>query len=317
MAQDAPHYTGHRQRLKAKLADNSRGLADYEILELVLALTLPRRDTKPLAKELIHRFGSLKEAVMARPDQVETVKGVGESTKAQWMLLQELFARLGEAPARRGASVNNPEAVARAAMARLGCKGTEEFWVVFMDTKNRVISWEQVSKGTTNATALFPREVVAAALRLEATNLILVHNHPGGSVQPSGEDTLLTAMVAEACKTLGIAVRDHIIVTDHDYYSFNEAGRLQMQQLHAIVHGQVQGVWFRGWTREIAGEIGVTGWVRNLPDGTVETLAQGDANQLDRFQIRLKDGPPLARVTRIDAERTEIGTPLPSFQVRR
>jgi DNA repair protein RadC len=226
MTQDAPHYTGHRQRLKAKLADNSRGLADYEILELLLALTLPRRDTKPLAKEMIARFGSLKDAVMARPDQIDTIKGVGESTKAQWVLLQELYARLGEAPARRGESVTDPEAVARAAMARLGSKGTEEFWVVFMDTKNRVISWEQVSKGTTNATAIFPREVVVAALRLEATNLILVHNHPGGSAQPSGEDTLLTAMVAEACKSLDIAVRDHIIVTDHDYYSFNEAGRL-------------------------------------------------------------------------------------------
>lgn len=226
MEKHPPHYTGHRQRLKARLIDNSRGLADYEILELVLTLTLPRRDTKPLAKELIKKFGSLKEAVMARPDQIRTVKGMGEATRAQWALIQELYARLGEAPARRGASVTDPEEVAKAAMARLGHKGTEEFWVVFMDTKNRIISWEQVSRGTTNATALFPREVAALALRLEATNIILVHNHPGGSAQPSGEDTRLTAMVAEACKSLDITVHDHIIVTDHDYYSFNQAGRL-------------------------------------------------------------------------------------------
>ena len=219
---ETPHYVGHRQRLKARLLDNPRGLADYEILELLLALTLPRRDTKPLAKELLARFGSLKEAVLARPDRILETKGAGESVMAQWALVQELHARLGEARARRGQSLTDPNEVARAAMARLGHKDTEEFWVVFMDTKNRVISWEPLSKGTTNATAIFPREIAALALRLEATNLILVHNHPGGGCDPSNDDIRLTDMVVKACAPLDIAVRDHIIVTDHDYYSFKE-----------------------------------------------------------------------------------------------
>ena len=224
--ESTPHYVGHRQRLKARLLSEPRALADYEILELLLALTLPRRDTKPLAKELIDRFGSLKEAVLARPDQLDGVKGLGESAKAQWALIQELHARLGEAQARRGQSVTDPAAFARAAQARLGHRDTEEFWAVFMDTKNRIISWEQMSKGTTNATAIFPREIAAAALRLAATNVILVHNHPGGGSDPSSQDILLTDKVVEACASLDIAVRDHIIVTDHDYYSFNEFGRL-------------------------------------------------------------------------------------------
>ena len=89
-----------------------------------------------------------------------------------------------------------------------------------------------------------------------------------------------------------------------------------MRQVHAIVHGKVQGVWFRAWTREMARETGVTGWVRNMPGHTVETLAQGSEEQLDRFMARLKHGPPLARVTEIHAERSDIETPLPSFEVR-
>ena len=105
----APHYAGHRQRLKEKLADNSRALADYEIMELVLAAVLPRRDTKPLAKELISHFGSLKGAILARPDQLDSVAGVGPGVQTHWLLLQELYARLGEAQARRGAAFSDPE----------------------------------------------------------------------------------------------------------------------------------------------------------------------------------------------------------------
>ncbi|MBG0789405.1 MAG: DNA repair protein RadC [Desulfovibrionaceae bacterium] len=224
--QDAPHYTGHRRRLKDRLADAPRALADYEILELVLASVLPRRDTKPLAKALIERFGSLKGAVMARPDQLGDVPGIGPAVRAHWALLQELYARLGESGARRGMALSDPGDVARAAMARMGSKGIEEFWVLFMDTKNRVIEWRQVARGTVNATPVFPREIVAAALRLEAANIILAHNHPGGDPSPSKEDVLLTGMIKEAAAGLDIGVLDHVIVTDTDYYSFNEGGRL-------------------------------------------------------------------------------------------
>jgi DNA repair protein RadC len=226
MTSPVPHYAGHRQRLKKKLADNSRSLADYEILELVLASVLPRRDTKPLAKELINRFGSLKNAVMARPDQLAEVKGVGPGVQAQWALLQELFARLGEDRARRGEPLSDPADVARAAMARLGNKGTEEFWVLYLDTRNRVIEWRQAARGTVNATPVFPREIMATALRLEAANIILAHNHPGGDANPSKEDILLTGMIQEVATGLDIKVLDHVIVTDHDFYSFNDQGRL-------------------------------------------------------------------------------------------
>jgi DNA repair protein RadC len=223
---DKPHYLGHRQRLKEKLLRDGRSLADYELLELALASVIPRRDTKPLAKQMIARFGSLKDVLTARPDQLEAVSGIGPAAVAHWALLQELFARMGEARARSGVPLSDPADVARAAMARIGSKGVEEFWAAFMDTKNRVIAWEQVSKGTVDATPVFPREIMATALRLEATALILAHNHPGGDPAPSMEDIALTRRICETARGLDIRVLDHIIVTDHSYYSFNEHGRL-------------------------------------------------------------------------------------------
>jgi len=223
---EKPHYLGHRQRLKEKLLRNGRSLADYELLELTLAGVIPRRDTKPLAKSMIERFGSLKDALTARPDQLETVSGIGPSAVAHFALLQELFARMGEARARSGAPLSDPAEVARAAMARIGSKGVEEFWAAFLDTRNRVIAWEQVSKGTVDATPVFPREIMATALRLEAAALILAHNHPGGDPTPSMEDLALTQRIRETARGLDIRVLDHIIVTDHDYYSFNEHGRM-------------------------------------------------------------------------------------------
>jgi DNA repair protein RadC len=223
---DAPHYLGHRQRLRKKLLRDGRALADYEVLELALATILPRRDTKPLAKKMIEQFGSLKDALMARPDQLETISGIGPAAMAHWALTQELFARMGEARTRSGAPLSDPADVARAAMARIGSKGVEEFWGAFLDSRNRVIAWEQVSKGTVNATPVFPREIMATALRLEATALILVHNHPGGDPTPSAEDVALTLQIKETARGLDIRVLDHLVVTDHDYYSFSDHGRI-------------------------------------------------------------------------------------------
>lgn len=220
-----PHYHGHRQRLREKLVRNSQSLADYELLELVLGQVFVRKDTKPLAKALIERFGSLKATIMARPDQLTEVDGMGSGAAAQWTLMQELFARIGEATTRSGAVLSDPADVAKAAISRIGNKGVEEFWAAFLDSKNRVIAWEQVSKGTVNATPVFPREIMATALRLEAVSIILAHNHPGGDPTPSAEDILLTERIRETARGLDIRVLDHLVVTDHEYYSFNEHGR--------------------------------------------------------------------------------------------
>ncbi len=223
---EKPHYLGHRKRLREKLVKDSRNLADYELLELVLAQVFTRKDTKPLAKAVLARFGSLKDAIMARPEQLMELDGIGPGVSAQWALMQELFARMGETVTNSRQALSDPAEVAKAAMARIGSKGTEEFWAAFLDSKNRVISWERISKGTVDATPVFPREIMATALRLEAASLILAHNHPGGDPTPSREDHMLTDKIKESAGGLDIRVLDHLVVTDTEYYSFNEHGYL-------------------------------------------------------------------------------------------
>lgn len=223
---EAPHYLGHRQRLRERLTRDPGALADYEILELVLAAVQPRRDTKPLAKAILARFGSLKEAMLARPAQLADLAGVGPAVLAHWTLLAELYARMAEAGPRKRQVLSGPEEVAGAAMARIGSLGTEEFWAAFLDNKNRVIAWERVSSGTVDQTPVYPREILSRALLHQAANLILAHNHPGGSTMPSEEDRLLTMRIVKAARELGVGVLDHLVVTDSEFYSFNDHGLL-------------------------------------------------------------------------------------------
>lgn len=221
-----PHYHGHRDRLRDKLVNDSRTLADYELLELLLAQVFTRMDTKPVAKAIMEKFGSLKDAIMARPDQITEIKGLGPKAAAQWTLMQELFARLAESQIRNREILDDPTLVAKAAMARIGSQKTEEFWAAFLNSKNGVIAWERMSKGTINATPVFPREILGRALKLDAASIILAHNHPGGDPRPSREDILLTDRIKETAAGLDIRILDHLVVTDMDYYSFNENGYL-------------------------------------------------------------------------------------------
>ncbi|KAB1442993.1 RadC family protein [Pseudodesulfovibrio senegalensis] len=223
---ETPHYAGHRQRLRQRLMRDPRSLADYEILELVLASVLPRRDTKPLAKALIERFGSLGAALAAQPEELAECKGVGQGVVAHWHLLQEMQARLAEGNLGQADQLSTVEAVARAGMARIGNKRTEEFWVALLDSSNRVIEWDRVSAGTVDRVDAYPREILALALKRQARSVILVHNHPGGDPTPSEEDRLLTLGVARVAETLEILVRDHVVVADSGYYSFHEHGLL-------------------------------------------------------------------------------------------
>ncbi|MGE4551724.1 MAG: DNA repair protein RadC [Desulfovibrionaceae bacterium] len=221
-----PHYLGHRQRLRERLAADSRALADYELLELLLAQTLTRCDTKPLAKDLLARFGNLSGVLRAPQDQLTAVPGFGPALAAAWGLYAELFARLGEMPVRRREVLSDACIVAEAAKARFGAERCEEFWVALLDNKNRTLAWERISRGTVDQTVVFPREVLALALRHQASGLILVHNHPGGDPTPSREDLALTERIRRSAEELGLRVLDHLVVTDAGHYSFNEHGLL-------------------------------------------------------------------------------------------
>lgn len=221
-----PHYVGHRERLRGRLLENSLQLADYEALELALGYALPRRDTKPLAKELLSRFGSLREVVFAPQEELARVAGVGPGLIAYFRAWQEILARMSESPARLRPVLDSPEAVAEMAMARLGRQPREEFWLALVDNKNRLISWKQVSRGTVDQAPAYPREILALALEHKASGVILVHNHPGGDPRPSGQDVDLTRRLARTGQELGVRVLDHLIVAEADFYSFQAQGML-------------------------------------------------------------------------------------------
>lgn len=220
------HYQGHRKRLRERLQRNSRELADYEVLELLLGYVLTRQDTKPLAKELLDRFGTLVDVFAARPEELRAIKGFGPALETFWVLWKETWARLHETPTGKRCELDTPQAVAQMAIARLGGASKEEFWTALVDNKNRLLAWEQVSQGTVDRAAVYIREVLSLALSYEASGMILVHNHPGGDLDPSREDLELTKRVSVASNTLGIRLLDHLIVAGSAFMSFQAEGLL-------------------------------------------------------------------------------------------
>ncbi|ACS78713.1 RadC family protein [Maridesulfovibrio salexigens] len=223
---DKPHYYGHRQRLKEKLGKDSTSLADYEILELLLGQVLPRRDTKPLAKELLAEFGGLSGVFRAPEEQLKKFKGIGPGVLIFFTLMREFWTRIAEEPMNGKEAISSPDVVYKAAMARIGNLSKEEFWIALVNNRNKVICWERLSEGTVDKTAVYPREVVALALRHNASGVILTHNHPGGDPSPSPEDTERTMEIAALCQDMEIRLLDHVIVTADRFHSFKEAGYL-------------------------------------------------------------------------------------------
>ena len=223
---ETPHYLGHRRRLKDRLMDDPRALADYEVLELILGYVNVRRDNKPLAKELLTRFGSLRGTLLARMEELRGVPGFGPGAEEFITLWREAWARFHEQPARDRTVLNAPEIVAEMAKARIGVREREEFWMALVDTRNRLIGWEQVSRGTIDQAAVYPREVLAVALRHKASGIILVHNHPSGDPRPSAEDVEFTRRIKSAAREIDLRLLDHLVVTDNKFFSFQAEGMI-------------------------------------------------------------------------------------------
>lgn len=213
------HYHGHRDRLRVKLHKNPGELQDYEVLELLLGKVLIRKDTKPLAKELLKRFQSIKGVLDAKPAELRAIPDFGPALESFWILLREVLARYAESPVRQRELLSSPAAVAEMARNRLAGRDHEEIWIAYVDTQNRLISWEQNSKGTVDNAIVFPRDVLERAILLKSSGFILVHNHPGGSPAPSGADLQITEHMKRSAQTLGLRLLDHIIVTDDNFCS--------------------------------------------------------------------------------------------------
>ncbi len=208
----SPH-AGHRERLRERALNGGlRALPDYELLELLLFRSLPRQDTKALAKALLARFGSLGAVLSATPDQLTAVKGIGESAALDIALAHEAAQRLGREPVAKRPVISSWTALLAYARTALQHETREQFRVLFLDTKNQLILDEVMNHGTVDHAPVYPREVVRRALELSAASVILIHNHPSGDPTPSGADVEITRQTVEAAKALKIAVHDHLIV---------------------------------------------------------------------------------------------------------
>jgi len=217
----APLHTGHRQRLRDRFRKGGADpLPDYELLELVLFRALPRRDTKDLAKRLIARFGSFAEVVNAPELRLKEVSEVGDAVVTELKLIQAASLRLMKAGLSEKPILSSWQQVLDYLKAVQGFEASEQFRILFLDKKNRLIADEVQGRGTVDHTPVYVREVVKRALELSATAVLLAHNHPSGDPTPSRADIEMTKLIVEAAKPLGIAVHDHIIVGKSQHTSF-------------------------------------------------------------------------------------------------
>lgn len=223
----APDYVAHRQRLRERfLRYGGESFADYELLELLLCLAIPRRDVKPLAKSLIKRFGSFAATVAADPAALKAIDGVGDATIAALKLARASALRLSLAQAMKRDVVSSWQALLDYCRTSIAFAGIEEFHVLFLDGKNAVIAAERQQTGTVNHAPVYPREVMKRALELGAQALIVVHNHPSGDPTPSDEDIAMTKDLRAAADHLGLVLHDHLIIARGGHASFRSLGLL-------------------------------------------------------------------------------------------
>jgi DNA repair protein RadC len=219
-------HRGHRERLRARFVDAPEAIPDYELLELLLSTVIPQRDVKPLAKDLLRRFGSFADVITAPVEALTAVPGVKLATATGLKVVREAAIRLARAPVIDRPVLSGWDALldyCRTAMATLP---QEQFRLLFLDRKNGLICDEVQQTGTVDHTPLYPREVVKRALELHASALIMVHNHPSGDPKPSKADIEMTRMVRDALGAVGIGLHDHLVIGRKGHVSFKAAGLL-------------------------------------------------------------------------------------------
>ena len=220
-----PHYHGHRDRLRARFAQGGiEALADYELLELYLYNSIPRRDIKPLAKTLIEKFGNFSDVITAPIDQLVEIKGISEKTANDLKLIQAAAVKLGQESVTGRPVLSSWSALLDYCRSAMQFEKKEQFRVLFLDRKNRLIIDEVLAKGTIDRAPVYPREIIKRALAHEASAIILAHNHPSGDPTPSQSDIDMTKQIVEAAKTIGVTVHDHLIIGRENTASFKSLG---------------------------------------------------------------------------------------------
>lgn len=219
--EEAPHFHGHRQRLRERFLEAGEvALADYELLELLLFRAITRRDVKPLAKSLIARFGSYSEVVAARPERLREIEGLSEAAICEIKLVEAAARRLARGALQKRMVLTSFADVLDYCRTAMAYADREEFRILFLDKRNALIADEVQGVGTIDHTPVYPREVVRRALELGSSALILAHNHPSGDPTPSTADIRMTRDIIAIAQPFGIAVHDHLVVGRDGHASF-------------------------------------------------------------------------------------------------
>jgi len=222
-----PDYLGHRRRLKERYATlGARALQDYELLELLLSFSIPHRDTKPYAKKLLSVFKNIRRILDSDITTLQTLGGLPPQSALHLKAIGDLYRMVPREDFKRGRVIASPDDVASFLREQIGSRPREVFTALFLDHRNHLLAFEHLQEGTVDHTAVYPREIIKRSLELHATGLILAHNHPAGSLEPSEGDKQLTRQILTASRAMGITVHDHLILTTEGHFSFRQAGLL-------------------------------------------------------------------------------------------
>jgi DNA repair protein RadC len=228
LAGKQPSYIAdHRQRLRARfMQGGATAVPDYELLELVLFRAIPRRDVKPLARALMDRFGDFNRVITASEARLRDISGIGDAVITELKIVEAAAHRMARSRVLQQHVVSSWEALLDYCHTTMAHRETEQFRVLYLDRKNVIIADEEQAKGTVDHVPVYPREVAKRALELNASALILVHNHPSGDPTPSQSDIDMTAQIDAACGTLGLTLHDHLIIGKSRELSFRSEGYL-------------------------------------------------------------------------------------------
>ncbi len=222
-----PDYLGHRKRLREKYAAaGAEALRDYELLELLLSFSIPQRDTKPYAKKLLLVFKNVRRILEADLTSLQNLGDLPPQSALHFKAMGDLFRLAQQENFKRGRVVSSPADVIAFLQEQIGSRPREVFTALFLDHRNHLLAFENLQEGTVDHTAVYPREILKRALELHATGLILSHNHPAGSLEPSEGDKQLTRQIVTAARAMGITIHDHLIVTTEGHFSFRQGGLL-------------------------------------------------------------------------------------------
>lgn len=223
------NYIGHRQRIKEKYEKSGmEGWLDYEVLELALSYAIPRKDTKPIAKDLLSRFKSLNGVLDADRKDLENIKGISKHSALFLRFLKDISILYMEKGILNRDLLSSPEVVFDYLKVALKGLADEEIKMIFLDSRNQLIAMETLRAGIVNRSVVFPRKVVERALYHHAVSVILAHNHPAGSIEPSVEDQNITRAIQDALMTVDIKLLDHIIIGGNEYFSF-KANKIEIE----------------------------------------------------------------------------------------